>query len=49
VPFEVQNIYILETPADIKYDTNTTSRNEFMAIQEPYNDKFIYEFYKKLN
>ena len=48
-PFEVQNVYILETPADVKYDTNTTSRNEFMAIQEPYNDKFIYEFYKKLN
>lgn len=48
-PFEVQNIYILETPADVNYDTTTTSRNEFMAIQEPYNDKFIYEFYKKLN
>ena len=48
-PFEVQKIYILETPADSECDTTTISRNEFIAFQEPYNDKFIYEFYKKLN
>lgn len=50
-PFEVQNIYVVETPAEVENNiqTNQNIRSEFLAIQEPYNDKFIYEFYKRLN
>lgn len=50
-PFEVQNIYIVETPAEVEHNIqlHQNVRTEFLAIQEPYNDKFIYEFYKHLN
>lgn len=50
-PFEVQNIYVVETPAEVENNIqpNQNIRSEFLAIQEPYNDKFIYEFYKHLN